>query len=57
VATRPAEPRIAQSPGARAAEEAGQRQPSERCVALLIRAQLGEPVGSADAAYLQRECR
>ncbi len=56
-ATRPAEPRIAQSPGARAAEAAGQRQPSERCVALLIRAQLGEPVGSADAAYLQRECR
>lgn len=30
---------------------------SERCVALLIRAQLGEPVTPADMAYLQKECR
>jgi hypothetical protein len=31
--------------------------PTERCVSLLIRAQLGEPVSPADMAYLQKECR
>jgi hypothetical protein len=30
---------------------------SERCVALLIRAQLGEPLSQADMSYLQKECR
>jgi hypothetical protein len=30
---------------------------SERCVALLIRAQLGEPLTSAELAHLQKECR
>ena len=50
------EPRVALSPSARPAEASG-RTMSERCVALLIRAQLGEPMGSADAVYLQKECR
>ena len=31
--------------------------PSERCVALIIRAQLGEPVSASDVAYMQRTCR
>jgi hypothetical protein len=30
---------------------------SELCVALLIRAQLGEPLSQADMRYLQKECR
>jgi hypothetical protein len=30
---------------------------SERCAALLIRAQLGEPLAAADMAHLQKECR
>jgi hypothetical protein len=30
---------------------------SERCVALLIRAQLGEPMPAAEMAYLQKECK
>lgn len=30
---------------------------SERCVALLIRAQLGETLGAAESAYLQKSCR
>lgn len=30
---------------------------SERCVALLIRAQLGEQLGPSDMSYLQKECR
>lgn len=30
---------------------------SERCVALLIRAQLGEPMPPSEIAYLQKECR
>jgi uncharacterized caspase-like protein len=30
---------------------------SERCVALLIQAQLGEQLAPADMAYLQKECR
>jgi uncharacterized caspase-like protein len=51
-----AESRVALSPSARPAEASG-RTMSERCVALLIRAQLGEPMGSADAVYLQKECR
>jgi len=30
---------------------------SERCVALLIRAQLGEQLGPSEMSYLQKECR
>jgi uncharacterized caspase-like protein len=46
-AARPAE-RVAKAAGGAA---------SERCVALLIRAQLGEPMPPAEMAYLQKECR
>ena len=38
-------------------EKPGKSAASERCVALLIRAQLGEPIGAAETAYLQKECR
>jgi hypothetical protein len=48
-AARPAE-RVAKAPG-------GGNAASERCVALLIRAQLGEPMPPAEMAYLQKECR
>ncbi|HEU0202739.1 MAG TPA: caspase family protein [Burkholderiaceae bacterium] len=41
----------------KSAASAAGRAASERCVALLIRAQLGEPVPPADLAYLQKECR
>jgi uncharacterized caspase-like protein len=48
-ATKPAE-RVAKASG-------GGNAASERCVALLIRAQLGEPMPPAEMAYLQKECR
>jgi uncharacterized caspase-like protein len=52
----PPEARVALSPSARPADASG-RANSERCVALLIRAQLGEAMGSADTTYLHKECR
>jgi len=57
------DPGVAQSPKAvRPAERVakasgGGNAASERCVALLIRAQLGEPMPPAEMAYLQKECR
>jgi uncharacterized caspase-like protein len=50
-------PAKATKPGERVAKASGGGNASERCVALLIRAQLGEPMPPAEMAYLQKECR
>ena len=62
VAARPAGPDAPRpapqpAPAAAPASRAGTASNSERCVALLIRAQLGEPIGPAEMAYLQKACR
>ena len=43
--------------GAAAARPPGRAAASERCVALLVRASLGEPMSAADQSHLQKECR
>lgn len=55
----PAEVKIAQSPPTKpsAGHKAEGAASSERCVALLIRAQLGEPLAASDLSYLQKECK
>jgi hypothetical protein len=55
VAMSPVDKPSATEPRVKARAQAGA--PSERCVALLVRAQLGEPVGPSDMSYLQKECR
>lgn len=52
----PAESPPAASPAKAVAGGARPATGSERCVALLIRAQLGEPLSPADMDYLRKEC-
>jgi uncharacterized caspase-like protein len=58
---RPAAPdvKVAQAPPAKvsASRKAEGSPNSERCVALLIRAQLGEQLPASDLSFLQKECR
>ena len=55
----PSEVKVAQAPPIKvAASRKAEGSPnSERCVALLIRAQLGEQLPGSDLSFLQKECR